>query len=419
MKKYITACLMILFNVASSELFTQWTQIVYTQYEAYGCTRFLNHNTGWRIGGLSIAKSTNGGLNWVTQASFATGVYPRWLHFVNANYGWVVCQDGNYLRTTNGGNNWILSSYPDSTHFQGVYFLNQITGWAVGRASFNGSILRDHVVIKTTSGGINWFPQVYDIYNTYNSVCFINQMTGWICGDNGRIMKTTNGGDNWALQFSGNNFFWKIYFVSNETGWVCGTVGSARLYKTTNGGLNWQPQVTGSSVYGLLDIFFKDSLKGWAVGQYNRIIATSNGGVNWIQQHLGTYDEILRSVCFVDDSVGWASGEFKIFKTTNGGVPVGITIINNNLPDKFSLSQNYPNPFNPQTKIKFAIPKASFTQLIIYDLLGREVATLVNEELRPGTYEADWDASSFSSGVYFYRIISGEFVETKKMVLMK
>jgi len=91
---------------------------------------------------------------------------------------------------------------------------------------------------------------------------------------------------------------------------------------------------------------------------------------------------------------------------------------------QFILSQNYPNPFNPQTKIKFAVPsdvkgQTTNVKLVIYDLLGREVATLVNEELKPGTYEADWDASNFSSGVYFYKIISNEFVETKKMVLMK
>ncbi|NOS84890.1 MAG: T9SS type A sorting domain-containing protein [Ignavibacteria bacterium] len=97
----------------------------------------------------------------------------------------------------------------------------------------------------------------------------------------------------------------------------------------------------------------------------------------------------------------------------------GISLNEAEIPANYSLSQNYPNPFNPQTKIKFAVPKASFTKLVIYDLLGREVTTLVDEELKPGTYEADWDGSNFSSGVYFYKIISGDYVETKKMVLMK
>ena len=94
------------------------------------------------------------------------------------------------------------------------------------------------------------------------------------------------------------------------------------------------------------------------------------------------------------------------------------------IPNNFSLCQNYPNPFNPQTKIKFDVPanvkgQTSNVKLIIYDLLGREVAILVNEELKPGTYEADWDGSNYSSGVYFYKIISGDFVATKKMLMVK
>ncbi|MBE2227125.1 MAG: T9SS type A sorting domain-containing protein [Ignavibacteria bacterium] len=102
----------------------------------------------------------------------------------------------------------------------------------------------------------------------------------------------------------------------------------------------------------------------------------------------------------------------------------GFNQISSIIPEQFYLSQNYPNPFNPKTKIKFAVPsnvkgQTSNVKLIIYDLLGREVTTLVDEELKPGTYETDWDGSGYSSGVYFYKIISEGFVETKKMVLMK
>jgi hypothetical protein len=100
-----------------------------------------------------------------------------------------------------------------------------------------------------------------------------------------------------------------------------------------------------------------------------------------------------------------------------------ITEISNEIPDNFSLSQNYPNPFNPVTKITFAIPPSKgargMTQLIIYDILGREIATLVNEQLQPGTYETAWDGSNFSSGIYYYCLVTNEFNETKKMVLIK
>ncbi len=98
---------------------------------------------------------------------------------------------------------------------------------------------------------------------------------------------------------------------------------------------------------------------------------------------------------------------------------IGIINININIPDNFSLKQNYPNPFNPQTKIRFAVKKASFTELKVFDILGREVETLVSENLKPGEYEADFTAGRLTSGVYFYRLTSDGYSETRKMVLVK
>jgi len=89
------------------------------------------------------------------------------------------------------------------------------------------------------------------------------------------------------------------------------------------------------------------------------------------------------------------------------------------LPNQFALSQNYPNPFNPATQISYTIPKASTVTLTIYDLLGREVTTLVNGKNEPGVHFISWNALNVSSGVYFYRIVAGSFVQTKKMMLMK
>ena len=98
---------------------------------------------------------------------------------------------------------------------------------------------------------------------------------------------------------------------------------------------------------------------------------------------------------------------------------IGLTPISNEIPKGFSLSQNYPNPFNPNSKIKFQIAKTTDAKLIIFDELGREVATLVNERLNPGTYEVDFDGSKLASGVYFYKLVAGNFVETKKMLMVK
>ena len=88
-------------------------------------------------------------------------------------------------------------------------------------------------------------------------------------------------------------------------------------------------------------------------------------------------------------------------------------------PNAFSLFQNYPNPFNPMTKIKYQIPELSFVTLKVYDVLGNEVITLVSEEKPIGNYEVEFDATVLPSGIYFYRLQAGSFVETKKMVLMK
>lgn len=103
----------------------------------------------------------------------------------------------------------------------------------------------------------------------------------------------------------------------------------------------------------------------------------------------------------------------------NGQTAVGIQQITSNVPDRYELSQNYPNPFNPSTSIKFALPKSSLVTLKVYDVVGREVATLVNQELNAGTFEYSFDGSKLTSGVYFYRIDAGEFSEIKKMMLVK
>ena len=97
----------------------------------------------------------------------------------------------------------------------------------------------------------------------------------------------------------------------------------------------------------------------------------------------------------------------------------GIQTLTTELPQKFSLSQNYPNPFNPSTKIRFQIAKATNVKLVVYDALGREVSVLANENMQPGSYVADFDAEGLPTGVYFYRLATSDFVETKRMILLK
>jgi hypothetical protein len=97
----------------------------------------------------------------------------------------------------------------------------------------------------------------------------------------------------------------------------------------------------------------------------------------------------------------------------------GVTPITSKIPNEYKLEQNYPNPFNPVTKINFALPKAGFVSLRVYDMLGREVANLVNENRIAGSHTVDFDGSAFTSGAYFYRLESNGFADTKKMILIK
>jgi uncharacterized delta-60 repeat protein len=161
--------------------------------------------------------------------------------------------------------------------------------------------------------------------------------------------------------------------------------------------------------------------------EYATIKYNTFGIEQWVQRYNGpgnTDDYALSlaldgsgNVYITGESTG--SGTAFDYATIKYSQPVGITPISSEIPNQFSLSQNYPNPFNPTTKIQFALPKSSFAKLVVYDALGREVEILVNEQLNAGTYEADWNADKFSSGVYYYKLLAGDFTETRKMVLMK
>ena len=98
---------------------------------------------------------------------------------------------------------------------------------------------------------------------------------------------------------------------------------------------------------------------------------------------------------------------------------LSVSQIGTEVPETYNLKQNYPNPFNPTTKINFAIPKQGFTTLKVYDMLGREVTRLVNEMKTPGNYSVDFNASTLSSGVYFYKLEVNGYADVKRMVLIK
>ena len=128
----------------------------------------------------------------------------------------------------------------------------------------------------------------------------------------------------------------------------------------------------------------------------------------------------LCGVSFTDANTGTAvGGAGTILRTTNGGVTFIQEESINEILYNYMLLQNYPNPFNPSTNIKYGVSSTELVNLKVYDVLGNEVATLVNEEKPAGTYEVTWSAANLPSGVYFYQLRAGNFIETKKMILSK
>jgi len=151
------------------------------------------------------------------------------------------------------------------------------------------------------------------------------------------------------------------------------------------------------------------------------IIATSSKTGNETYLHIWT----IPGIPFTYEDFPWPQNGHDRYKTNQYGFippdePVGIQPTSNIIPDKFSLHQNYPNPFNPATTIKFdIISNTSKVYLLIYDALGREIETLVNERLKPGTYSLTFDGSNYNSGVYFYKLTTDSYSESKKMLLIK
>ena len=369
---------------------------------------FPSVNTGYSTSNGLTRKTTNGGINWSTlSGGNLSGIY-----FINDLTGWVVGYPGYIGRTTNGGT-FVSQSTGVTDRLNDVFFINENTGWVVGG---DFSVER---IFKTTNGGINWVAQTSNTANKLFSVYFIDENTGWSVGgpSSAKIIKTTNGGVNWFTQTtSATTPLYSVMFADANTGWaVAGYLGGETIIKTTNGGQNWFGQSSGDNRY-LRECYVKNANTVVAVGQGGKIISSTNGGNNWIVHVTGSSVE-LWSVDFGSDTVGYAIGSNIVMKSSNGGVTF-ISGSANNISG-YLLSQNYPNPFNPKTIINFQLPKNNYVTLKIYDVMGREVETLVNERLQRGTYEVTFDASSLNSGVYFYKLTTDGFTETKKLILIK
>lgn len=386
---------------------------------------YVNRTTGYVVGdGGTILKTTNQGNNW--NISNLSASYFFWgIHFINENTGTAVGGYSSYtsliIRTTDGGLNWTQQASNANVYLRSVFFIDANTGMAAG--NFGGS---NGKLIRTTNQGNDWTIINFNtVYTGFNCVKFINTQTGFVTSNLG-VFKSTDAGLTWNQSLSSNKIIMSIDFIDLSTGYCSGYDGV--IYKTINGGTNWITVNSGAS-FDIYSIHFRNANTGTIVGSSGFIYHTTNGGTNWTNQTPASL-MYLGSLFYINGDTATAVGTRRdsmdrgaIIKTFTDGM-VGIENISQSVPAAFSLYQIYPNPFNPSTKIKFSLPNPSEggamdVKLVIYDALGREVSVLVNEQLRPGTYEVDWNAANFSSGIYFYKITSGDFTDTKKMILMK
>jgi len=218
------------------------------------------------------------------------------------------------VRTSNQGAAWngVNMSYLDGDIHSSAY-ITANTIVAVGKDDQTGN----GVAMRSTSGGSTWLPdptlpeQVYDL-------TFFDALQGWICGKNGYISRTSDGGVTWTAQTSGTSEDLNtIKFTTLAEAWVVGTGNPGTILYTGNSGALWSPQ-TSNTTEDLNGVYFDDVITGWAVGNNGTIMATTDGGTNWVAQTSGT-NEDLSEVVFLDPATGWVVGDNGTVLATNDG----------------------------------------------------------------------------------------------------
>jgi len=452
-----------------------WNEQSTPPNNTYYCVYFTDSMNGW-AGGFSgkLIRTTDGGTNWI-DGSAGSNRFRYDLYFINADSGWVVGGDhGSYptfnpnreiLFTSNGGSTWV-TQYAQSgeTPLNAVYFLDNINGFAVGETG---------TVMRTTNGGNNWFQSATLSGYELRDITFVNSNTGWMVGyylglpHTSAIFKTTDGGTTWNSQsFGADESFSAIAFTDELNGWAVGgqsSISESFIIHTSDGGANWEYQTIPTNEY-LINVFFFNGDNGWAVGASGIVLATestvpvelisftASANVNSVKLEWSTATEtnnsgfeVYRSLTGDDfENIGFVEGKgttteetsysfldkklrsgiysYKLVQidydgTTSESDIVKVEIIAQ--PNGFSLDQNFPNPFNPSTNISFTIPTSGNTKLRIFNAIGEEIETLVNEIKEAGTYKINFDASNLASGIYYYRLETADFTSMKKMILLK
>ncbi len=380
----------------------------------------IDENVVWMCGPSGVViRTTNGGVTWAMVNAGLTGNDFYTLSAIDANTAEVGAGDGRMWRTTNGGFSWTLQILtPTPVFIDVVHFFDSQNGFALSDPAPTAGLWLYYI---TTDAGANWTAGLNRPPNAAGEA-------GWNCGyaavDTGHIWWGTNVSKIWKGSFKGpftsastsaaNSL--SMGFNDALTGLAGMTTTSpAPILKTTDGGISW-------ASIGFTPLNSPFAMKyvpgtGFCWLGTQNIYRTANNGSSWNLQLTLTSTNNCYCLVMANINTGWAGTQTgQIYKYHD---IVGIDPNNTAVPTSYMLQQNYPNPFNPTTNIRYSIPVASKVTITIYDALGNEVKTLVNEYKSIGNYVESFDASNLSSGIYFYTLRAGEYVQTKKMALIK
>jgi photosystem II stability/assembly factor-like uncharacterized protein len=365
---------------------------------------WISDNEGWICSGDvgEIYHTTDGGLSYTIQT---TQYLTYAIHMLNSLVGYSGGLNGRVYKTTDGGTNWVVHGSIGSTLIDIDFPPNSDSGYCSGMTG---------KIYKITPTGIS---AMYTGLNSdLYSICLPTTKQGWACG--GTIIVHFNNGIWNTDQAYPSASYNTIYMVNNLSGWAAGDNG---IIIHTEDGITWNGQVNPDSLNkSLYDVFFLNSNEGWIVGSFGRVLHTTNGGTIWnIEIDSLTTSAFFNSVQFTSPTNGYIVGDKTLYKYTQ------ITDVEEQpaQPKEFKLEQNYPNPFNPSTRIQYQVSSIAHVTLKVYDILGNEIATLVNEEKSPGIYEVEFQSTigsrQLASGIYYYQLQAGSFIQTKKMILVK
>lgn len=426
MKKIIISSVLFILSL-TYPLNSQWVQMIWNVGNMKVLSFAVNGDKVF-AGEYGVWLSTNNGLNW---ARFTNGLVlgngAEVYSLASSGQNTFAGIDRVYL-STNFGTSWIADTngMPSSQYFY-------ITSLAIsGNYVFAGTYYYLHIgqgIFRTTVNGSNWTQINTGLPAGTNVASILVNVNGIFIGTySSGIYNSTNNGDSWIAFNNGIPSSSHITSIVTAGNVMYASSYDGHIYSSTNNGNIWVNTNNGFSTSIITTLATSGSTV--FVGTQNMgIFKSTNNGLAWYGVGMGILP------VGGDTSAAWIHAiicnntyAFCAPEYGNNGRGIyrrplseltAIKEINSEIPEIYSLSQNYPNPFNPSTIIKYDLSKSSAVKLIIYDAVGREVKTLVNENQNAGSYKVEFDGSNLSSGLYYYKIQSGEFTQTKKMVLIK